>query len=101
MSVKPAHNHMVRGVNLENIRNTLELRVVALMEPVLLRHPDYEPSSYDIQDIYALALNSLPARYVQSGSIELSGKVPDADLLQAVEQAMARVRARPTFPDKK
>lgn len=94
-------SYTVRGINLSNIRNTLEMRVAALMEQALGKYPEYTPDSYDIQDIYALALNSLPARYKQSGTIELTGKLPDEDVLAAIERALVKVRAQPTFPQDK
>ena len=47
------------------------------------------------QDIYALALNQLPARYAQPGTIVVGDPVRDEDAVQAVMDAYDTVAARP------
>lgn len=85
------------GVSLFSIRNRLELRVIAAMERVLPEFPDYIPQELDIEDIYALALNSLPARYAQTGSIVLREPVSEGMLEDAVRSAVETVRERPNY----
>lgn len=49
----------------------------------------------DFQDIYALALNQLPARYAQPGTIVVGDPVRDDDALRAVMDAYETVANRP------
>jgi hypothetical protein len=86
----------VGGVPLENIRNRNELRVIKLMPQVLAEHLDYRPSYLDIQDIYALALNNLPPRYRQHGSIVIRDPVTDADIIRELRLAVNQVELAPT-----
>ena len=87
----------IRGVAVNSIRNKNERRVVALIEHVLEETPDYSPDPLDIQDIYALALNLLPSRYRQSGTIVLSEPVKDAHILSAIRRALRTVQERPGY----
>jgi hypothetical protein len=48
-----------------------------------------------MQDIYALALNQLPARYAQQGTIIIGNSVRKSDAVQAVMEAFETVRRRP------
>ena len=52
----------LRFVDLSRIYNKNEKRVVLAMEKFLATIDDWEPEALDVQDIYALALNSLPPR---------------------------------------
>ena len=58
----------VHGVSLSHIYNKNEEHVAYLMSEVLQEYPDYDPSTVDIEDIFALTLNSIPPRYMQFGS---------------------------------
>ena len=49
----------------------------------------------DYQDIYALALNRLPARYCQKGTIVVGEPVREADVEEAVRDAFDTVIRRP------
>ena len=49
----------------------------------------------DYQDMYALALNRLPARYCQKGTIVVGDPVRDEDAMQAVMEAYEIVINRP------
>jgi hypothetical protein len=88
--------HEVAGVPLGNIRNRNELRVVELMPGVLAKYLDFHPSYLDIQDIYALALNNLPPRYKQSGSIVIREPVTDEEIVRELHAAINQVEKRPT-----
>lgn len=88
-------SYSVLGYDLSDIRNTTEERVARQLHDELSRTKDYAPSQTDVKDIYALTLNLLPARYIQYGSIEMSGKVPDMDIAKAIHQAIDKVRLRP------
>jgi len=83
------------GVDISGIQNRNEVRVQHLLAEVLAQHQDYQPESLDIQDIYALALNLLPARYVQPCSIVLREPVAEDDVRVAICSAIERVRSHP------
>lgn len=69
----------VRGVDLNKIRNRNEKRVAKFMVEILDQYyEDYLFEQLDLEDIYALTLNLLPARYVQRGSIILSDRLSDS-----------------------
>lgn len=90
----------VKGVHLDNIRNRNERRVVQLMDEVIREYyPDYTLGQLDIEDVYALTLNLLPARYVQQGTIVLQGKVSDYEIKSKIMEAVERVLAHPTHCD--
>ncbi|MCK9240730.1 late competence development ComFB family protein [Desulfocurvus sp.] len=80
------------------IRNRNERRVIEAIPRILGEDPGFIPNTIDLQDIYALALNSLPPRYVQQGSIVLREPVRQDEIEDAVRSAVAQVRARPNYP---
>ena len=92
----PHKKYEVAGVPLDNIRNRNELRVIRLLPRILAEHLDFKPSYLDIQDIYALALNNLPPRYKQSGSIVIRDPVSDAEIIQELRAAISKVELSPT-----
>lgn len=85
------------GVPLDRIRNRNEARVAALLGEVLAEDPDWSPDFIDIQDIYALTLNKLPAHYVQPETIIIRKQHPvsDDDIRAAIRDARDRVRTNP------
>lgn len=88
-------------VDLSRIYNKNEKRVILALEKILAGIDDWEPEALDVQDIYALALNSLPPRYVQDGTIVFNEPVKRADIENAVEKAVEKVRKSPTIAQKK
>ena len=93
---RKANRYEVNGVDLSRIKNRNERRVIAQMKPLLAENGDYEPDILAIQDIYALALNLLPARYTQQFTIVLQDPVDEAAIEKAVRKAIDKVRANPT-----
>ncbi|MFW5488076.1 MAG: late competence development ComFB family protein [Desulfovibrio sp.] len=87
--------YSVRGTSLQDVRNKNELRVISLLSDILDEYPDYSPTPLEIQDIYALALNLTPARYVQSYSFVIREPVTDEQLQQVIRRAVDRVRSHP------
>ena len=87
----------LHNVDLSRILNRNEKRVVMAMDKVFAAIDDWEPQALDIQDIYALALNSLPPRYVQEGTIVFKESVRNAEIEQAVLMAMDKVRKKPNY----
>ena len=83
------------SISLFNIKNKNETRVVWLMSKVLKEFPDYKPVKIDIQDIYALTLNSLPPRYVQEESLVFKEPITDDMIKAKLREAIKRVREHP------
>ena len=90
----------LKFVDLSRIYNKNEKRVVVAMEKCLAAIDDWEPEGLDVQDIYALALNSLPPRYVQDGTIVFNEPVKSTDIEHAVEVAVGKVKNSPTVGKK-
>lgn len=87
----------VNGVELAGIRNRNERRVAEIMPELLAEeYRDFIFDPLDIQDIYALTLNLLPARYVQSGTIVLSNKLSEYEIKGKMRIAVERVLENPT-----
>lgn len=87
----------VAGTDLFFVRNRNEKRVIDVLPDILGEYPDFVPNPIDLQDIYALSLNSLPPRYVQQGSIVLREPVRPGEIEDAVRDAVDTVRARPNY----
>ncbi|MBN2141575.1 MAG: late competence development ComFB family protein [Desulfovibrionaceae bacterium] len=85
----------VNGIPLEKIRNKNERRVIKLMPQVLAEHPEFKPGYMEVQDIYALTLNTIPARYVQSGTIVMGEPIKDEDVLRTLRLSVNKVLANP------
>lgn len=82
-------------IDLHRIRNHNETRVVALLEEVLDKHPDLERTRFNVEDVYALALNLLPARYRQNGSRVWKETVSDPMIRDAIKRAIILVKGQP------
>jgi len=83
------------GLDFHSIRNRNEARVIDLIPGVLAEFPSLCPSRTDIEDIYALTLNKLPARYVQAVSLVIAEPVNDEMIREMLRDAVRTVRARP------
>ncbi|OLN24704.1 hypothetical protein DVDV_3995 [Desulfovibrio sp. DV] len=83
------------GLDFHSIRNRNEERVIRLLPEVLAEFRRYSPSRTDIEDIYALTLNRLPARYAQAVSLVIEEPVSDAMVRETLRDAICTVRARP------
>ena len=87
----------IRGVNVGNIVNRNEKRVAENIPEVLDEYfADFIFEDLDIQDIYALTLNLLPAGYAQPGSIVLSNRLSDYEIRSQIRIAVERVLDNPT-----
>ena len=87
--------YLVAGVDLIGVRNRNELRVTEAMRLVLEEYGNPELDMETIQDAYAYALNQLPSRYTQAGTIVLGDPVRPSDIRGVVENAMLRVISNP------
>ena len=82
-------------VDFFNIRNRNEGRVIKMLQEYL-RHKDSSLlSDKDLQDMYALAMNVLPPRYTQRGTIVLRDPVTKREIYAALEDAYDQVMNRP------
>ena len=88
---------VVKGADLSKIKNRNEMRVAKLLPEILDEYyEDFIFEGLDIQDIYALTLNLIPARYVQKGSIVLSDQLSDYEIKSKIRAATERVLDNPT-----
>lgn len=89
--------YTVAGVSLSDIRNRNETRVAKALRDAL-EHFNSPLAPETIMDMYALALNELPPRYAQTGSIVLNDPVRETAVKDAVQKAIDRVLAHPKKP---
>ena len=87
--------YIIAGVDVSDIRNRNEVRIVEKMREVLdhMGNPSLEPQA--LRDAYALALNLLPARYKQSGTIVLREPIRESHLREAATRALKQVLDKP------
>ena len=95
-----AHNRQIEipglgVVDLNGITNRNEKRVLACLPEVLQEFSDFGQERVNIQDVYALSLNLLPPRYTQAFSIVLKEPVTEAEVREAIRQAIDRVQKNP------
>ena len=84
-----------KGISFYDIRNRNEIRVIKILPEILEEFPEFEPDRLDIKDIYALALNKLPPRYVQKGTIVLQENVKDEMIRFVLREAISRIKDNP------
>lgn len=84
-----------------HIRNFMEDAVAHQLDSVLAKYPDICHCEQCKSDIAALALNQLPPKYVSTERGEIFSRVNEmetqnaVEILQAILQAIAVVRAHP------
>jgi hypothetical protein len=88
-------NYVFSGIDLYAVRNRNERRVLQSMA----ENKDIQTmdglDGDAVKDIYAMALNRLPPRYTQSGSIVLREPVRKSAVDKAVREALDHVRLNP------
>lgn len=82
--------------DLSRVENRNEARVAAALGRFLADHPAWRPSDLDLEDVYAAALNRLPARYRQRGTVVLHEPITDAHIAAVIREAVAQVVRHPT-----
>lgn len=87
--------YILNGIDVSDIRNRNEVRIVEKMREALEQMGDPNLSPQSLRDAYALALNLLPARYKQSGTIVLREPLRESHLREAVARALKQVLAQP------
>ncbi len=90
-------DNVMLAVDFPAIRNKNEDRVIALMPDVLAEFPDFGRNQTNIEDVYALTLNMLPARYAQAVSLVFDEPVTDETIRLMLREAVRTVRTRPNF----
>jgi hypothetical protein len=88
-------DYVALGLDFHSIRNKNEDRVINLIPEVLAEFPDFRFTRTDIEDIYALTLNMLPARYVQAVTLVIDEPITDETVRLMLREAVRTVRARP------
>ncbi len=71
-----------------DVQNSNEKRIKKILKKIL---PEYKQIVWNkelFQKFYIDLLNSLPARYKQKNSIEISGRLPDSILEDAVHEKL-------------
>ena len=96
---RDAIDFSVQGHSLIDLTNYHEQAVLEEMRRVYDGDDAPCGCSLCVEDIYALALNSLPPRYIQATSVrsyrESTSYVRDDEIRQKVLDAVEKVRARP------
>ncbi|MBF0352291.1 MAG: late competence development ComFB family protein [SAR324 cluster bacterium] len=88
---------IINGVSVGHIYNHNEERVAALIPEVLSEFKFRKLTDLDIEDIYALTLNSMPSRYMQFGSALTikEEEVGDETVREQIRKAIERVIDNP------
>lgn len=84
-------------VNLEAIRNKNEKRVQKLIPEVLAEYKEHKFQDLDVQDIYALTLNRLPARYTQRMTVVLKEPLSDETIKANIRDSAKAVMDNPGY----
>ena len=87
--------YLYQDIDLTEIRNFNELRVINAMKAIMPTVPGFKPNDIDVQDVYALAVSSLPPRYRQFGIEVYREEVTDAMIAEAVIKSIQAVREHP------
>lgn len=92
-------DYVINGHSLGNVRNRTEPRVIDAIRRALSGSNGFCGCQLCVEDVYAAALNVLPAHYVQSGSMLVRREGPrDEEIDSAVAKAIRRVQAHPNHP---
>jgi hypothetical protein len=83
--------YTIAGVDVSDVRNRNEIRIVEKMQYALEKLGNPEMTVQAVRDAYALALNLLPARYKQSGTIVLREPIRESHLEEAAMRALKQV----------
>lgn len=89
----------VAGHSLQDLGNIHEQAVLEALREIYAGKNPPCGCALCVEDIYALALNSLPPRYVQATRLEdylqSADAVKPADIRKQVQQAVKKVRQKP------
>ncbi len=85
----------VGTVIFSGVNNRYEKKIVKALKELIDGKPEISLSEKDIRDIYALALNQLPAHYAQPGTIVLGDPYGQKAIYDIVLKAFDRIIANP------
>ena len=91
-------DYEVFGISVENIRNKNENKVIKYMRELIPQFPEFDYCSICIQDVYALSLNQLSPRYIQSGTIVIRKELTEEDFKDIVEDSIEQVLKNKNHP---
>lgn len=83
-------NPPLAGVNFDMVFNRNERRVINALKAVVERE-GIPFSEKDIKDAYAIAMNRIPAHYVQKGTIVLHANVSREYIVEIVRESLTQV----------
>ncbi|MBI3814898.1 MAG: late competence development ComFB family protein [Nitrospinae bacterium] len=94
------NKYLIIGHSVEDIRNDNELLIIKKINEAFQNDPQLCRCRLCVEDIYALSLNYLPARYKQSLTLatlhgEKGWQIEDARIEEAVRSAIEQVKKRP------
>ncbi len=92
---KGQKNCLLGDVDLSSVRNRNEQRVIECMRKMLEELGSPALPEKLLKDAYAYALNQLPARYTQCGTIVLRDPVRRETIETHVSEALRRVLENP------
>ena len=92
---KNREKYIVAGIDLYHVRNRNELRVIKCLVEELERLGLTEIPRKVLEDSYALALNQLPSRYTQQGTIVLRDPVKKMTIEDVVTASVNHVLKNP------
>lgn len=95
METSDENRYLIGGVDVSDIRNRNEARIAEKMRETLELMGNPTLPEQSIRDAYALALNFLPARYKQGGTIVLREPIRESHLREAAARALKQVLAQP------
>ena len=95
MARKAKSKDALPEVDFSAVHNRNESRVLKELKKLYPELPEAVRDPKAIQDIYALVLNSLPARYTQPGSIVLRDPVRAEHIQTAIRDAAEKAAGRP------
>ena len=87
--------YIVDGVDMFSVRNRNEARVTECMREEIEKRKDTYFSEKALQDVYAYALNQLPSRYAQGGTIVLREPIRKDAICKVVQEAFELVIKNP------
>ncbi|MEE8396036.1 MAG: late competence development ComFB family protein [bacterium] len=91
--------YLVGSMNLAEIRNRNEIRVIKALGEMLKDSPDFCGCQLCVEDAYALAMNQVLPHYVQRTTIVLAPKtVSEESIRESVASALKQVGWNPNHP---
>ncbi|MCB1193399.1 MAG: hypothetical protein H7A23_23300 [Leptospiraceae bacterium] len=75
----------------ENIKNSNEKKVIKCIKKLLPEYNQIKWNEKNFISLYMDSLNSLPSRYKQKNSIEISGRMKEEVILDAVKEKLDEI----------